>query len=187
MKAQKSLIVALGLVLMFAAAAAVSAVEIDGKIAPGEYSGSAVLKKDVFTIHWQYEGDRIHVAMEAVSPGWIAIGFDPAAAMSKADMVFAVVGPGNAVSITDQWSTGMFGPHKEDSLQGGSGDILASAGTREGDRVVVEFTRLVDTKDSLDKVISGSMKVIWATGPDFSQTAKHKAKGSAKVEFGSAK
>jgi hypothetical protein len=171
--------------LIFSAAASAWAVDIDGRIAAGEYASTQVLSQGVFTLHWRVQGDRIHLAIEAVSKGWIAVGFDPAAVMAKADMVFALVGADGKTTSSDNWSTGTFGPHPADVEQGGTSDILAQAGRRDGDRVVFEFTRLLDTKDKFDKVIvpGKPMKVIWATGPSLASTAKHDRRGQASVAF----
>lgn len=162
------------------------AVDIDGVVAPGEYRASSDLKKDEFTLYWTVEGDRIHMAVDAVAAGWVSVGFDPTRIMANSDMIFGLVGADGKVSALDTWSTGMFGPHPEDSAQGGRADILASAGKRTAGRVVFEFTRMLDTGDPRDKAISltGSTKVIWAVGRDLVFTSKHQRAGSATVEFG---
>ena len=176
-------------VLMLAAAASIWAVEIDGKIGKNEYASSQALSNGVFTLYWQVEGDKIHIAIEAISQGWVAIGLDPGAVMSNSDMIFGLVAPDGKTTAIDAWSTGLFGPHPADTELGGADSILASAGSREGNKVVFEFTRLLDTKDKFDKAIAldKPMKLIWATGPSLVWTAKHDKKGSAKVSFGEAK
>lgn len=177
--------------LALAAVASLSAwaVDIDGRIGPAEYAFSQVLAKDIFTLHWRIEGDRIHLAMEALSKGWVSVGFDPGAVMARSDMLFGLVAEGGKTEAVDAWSTGTFGPHPPDVDQGGKGDLLAWAGSRAGDRVVFECTRLLDTKDKFDKVIvpGAEMKLIWATGRDLVFTSKHAKAGSAKLRFEVAK
>jgi len=177
------------MLLSLVALSSLHAADIDGRIEQGEYPSSQILKKDVFTLHWRVDGDRIHMAIEATSRGWVAVGFDPEAVMSKSDMIFGFVGTDGRTTAMDAWSTGMFGPHPADTDQGGSNDILAYAGARTGDKVVFEFTRLLDTKDRSDKIIAmdKAMKVIWATGPDGTSTSRHDKVGSAKVAFGGTK
>jgi hypothetical protein len=179
----------LSFVLMLTAAVSIWAVNLDGKIGKNEYASSQVLADGVFTLYWQVEGDRIYIAIEALSSGWVAIGLDPGIGMSNADMILGLVAADGKTTAIDAWSTGMFGPHPADTDQGGANSILASAGSRDGDKVVFEFSRLLDTKDKFDKVISLNkpMKVLWATGPSLSSTAKHDKKGSAMVSFGKAK
>jgi hypothetical protein len=165
------------------------AVDIDGKIAAGEYSNAATLKTGVFTLLWEISGDKIFMAIEAVSAGWISIGFDPINVMAKSDMIFAMVGQGADVKVVDAWSTGTFGPHPADKDQGGKDDILAFAGSRNGDKVVIEFSRLLDTKDKYDKIIpaAGSVKVIWATGSSMAFNSMHHQAGSGTITTGRAK
>lgn len=177
--------IAIALFAVFAVMSA-AAVDIDGVVAPGEYKASAELKKDEFILHWAVQGDRIHMAIDAVAAGWVSVGFDPTRIMANSDMIFGLVAADGIVSALDTWSTGMFGPHPEDTAQGGKPDILASAGKRTAGRVVFEFTHLLDTGDQRDKVISltGPTKVIWAVGRDLVFTSKHQRAGSATVEFG---
>ena len=174
------------LAMAFVAVAALSAVEVDGRIDSGEYPSTQVLAKDLFSISWKVEGDRIFFAIEATSPGWVAIGLDPAQAMARSDMIFGAVGADGKTTAVDAWSTGPFGPHPADTDQGGKSDLLSFAGKRAGDKVVFEFSRLLDTKDGLDKAIllDRPMKIIWATAPDFGFKTKHARRGSAQVAFG---
>jgi hypothetical protein len=177
---------AFALVFALAAGASLWSVDLDGKIGAGEYTSSQVLSQGDFTLYWQIEGNKIYIAIEALSPGWVAIGLDPGAIMSNADMIFGLVAADGKTTALDCWCTGPFGPHPADSAQGGADSILASAGSRNGDKVVFEFSRLLDTKDKFDKAIvpGRPMKLIWATGPSLVSTAKHLKKGSAQVSFG---
>ena len=167
-----------------------AAVDIDGTLTPGEYSSSQVLSKDIFTLHWQVEDSRIHFAIEAVAKGWVSIGLDPGSIMSRSDMIFGIVGNDGKLQAVDAWCTNALGPHPADADQGGKSDLLASAATRSGDKVVFEFTRLLDTGDAkTDKVIEPGkeMKIIWAYSNNLAFTAKHSRAGSARLVFGTAK
>ena len=127
--------------------------------------------------------------IEAQSKGWVSVGFDPSSIMANSDMIFGIVGADGKVEAIDAWSTGSFGPHPADADQKGSHSLLAAAGSRAGESVVFEFSRMLDTKDARDKVISlnAPMKVIWATGPSMAFKAKHDRAGSAMLAFGAAK
>lgn len=161
------------------------AVDLDGVLKDGEYSKEVVFDKGNFHLYWEFQGDKVFMAIVAKTPGWVAIGFEPTTVMANSDMIFGLVGePGNVQAI-DAWSTGMFGPHPPDVNQGGSSSILSFAGTRTGDTVVFEFSRLLNTGDKFDKVIpvSGNFKVIWAYGPNLQFTSKHSKAGSAVLKM----
>ncbi len=176
----------MALVLLFVASVpAVFAVNVDGSISSGEYSKQAVFDKGNFQLLWEFEGDKVFMAIVAKTQGWVAIGFNPSTVMANADMVLGLVKDQNNVQAIDEWSSGIFGPHSPDVDQGGTSDILSFAGTRTGDTVVFEFSRLLNTGDKFDKVIptSGKFKIIWAYGPSLDMTAKHKKAGSATIQM----
>lgn len=173
----------IALILVALVGSAAYAVDVDGVIKQGEYSKEAVFDKGNFRLLWEFQGDKIYMAIDAKTAGWVAVGFDPATVMSKSDMIFGLVGaPGN-VQAVDAWSTGMFGPHPPDVDQGGSNNILSYAGQRSGDRVTFEFSRLLNTGDKFDKIIpqSGNFKVMWAYGPNLQFNSKHTKAGSASL------
>ncbi len=161
------------------------AVTIDGVISSGEYSKQAEFDKGNFKLSWEFEGDKVFMAIIAKTPGWISVGFNPSSFMSNSDLVLAVVKDNQDIKVYDEWSSGMFGPHVQDTEKQGTFDILSYAGSRSADMVIFEFSRLLDTKDKYDKVIitSGKFKIMWAYGPSLDMTAKHKKAGTATVEM----
>ncbi|MCE5255396.1 MAG: hypothetical protein LLF89_00950 [Spirochaetaceae bacterium] len=184
MKANKLFLVTLLLItgLVFS----VHAVTMDGLVTEGEYSRQESFDKGNFKLLWLIEGDKIYFAIDAKAKGWVSIGFDPGTVMSNCDMVFGLVGEPGSVEALDTWSTGIFGPHPVDTDQGGKNDILSYAGNRDGDHVVFEFCRLLNTGDPRDKVIptSGTLKVVWAYADKLQFTTKHSKAGSAKINIG---
>lgn len=180
-------LVALALLVTLCSAA--YAVDVDGVIVPGEYPKEAVFDNGNYRLLWKIEGDKAFMAIDAKAPGWVAVGFQPTAVMANADMIFGFVDAANKVGAVDAWSTGIFGPHPADTSQKGSDNILSSAGKRTADRVVFEFSRLLNTGDKLDKVIpaTGSFKIIWAYGPNFQFTANHVKAGSATLTMDGSK
>lgn len=183
MKAQKPII---GIFLLFCSLLAAHAATVDGIISEGEYSRQASFDKDNFKLYWQVEGAKVFFAIDAAAPGWVAIGFDPGTVMSSCDMVFGIVKEDGSVQAIDAWSSGIFGPHPADVDQGGKNDILVYAGARRGNRVIFEFSRLLDTGDSRDKVLpaEGPLRIIWAYATNVSFTAKHARAGSATISLG---
>ena len=161
------------------------AVTIDGVISSGEYSKQAEFDKGNFKLSWEFEGDKVFMAIIAKTPGWISVGFNPSSFMYNSDLVLAVVKDNQDIKVYDEWSSGMFGPHVQDTEKQGTFDILSYAGSRSADMVIFEFSRLLDTKDKYDKVIItlGKFKIMWAYGPSLDMTAKHKKAGTATVEM----
>ncbi|MDD5582872.1 MAG: DOMON domain-containing protein [Candidatus Marinimicrobia bacterium] len=159
------------------------AVAIDGEISPDEYSKADVFDKGNFKLLWEFSKDTVYMAIEAKTPGWISIGFDPGKMMSKCDMILAVVNDSQEIEIYDEWCRRMMGPHESDINLGGTEDLLSYAGSRHEDTVIIEFSRLLDTKDVYDKAIptSGQFKINWAYGASNDMTKKHKNAGSAKI------
>ncbi len=170
---------------MFLALSATFAANIDGILSPGEYSREQSLEKGNFRILWQIEGETIFMALEAKSPGWIAVGFEPSNVMANSDMIFGLVGEGKDVQAVDAWSTGLFGPHPPDMDQGGKSSILSYAGVRNNGTVVFEFSRLLNTGDKFDKVIpkTGPFKVIWAHSSSLKFNASHRSAGSVTLSM----
>lgn len=170
-------------------AVAASAPAIDGILADGEYPNAADLDKGNFRLLWRFEGDRIHMAIDAKASGWVSVGFEPTSVMANSDMIFGILGKDGKLQSVDAWSTGMFGPHPPDTNQGGKDDLLSSAAVRTGDRVVFEFARLLSTGDKFDKPIprTGKFKVIWAYSSSLSFTAKHQKAGSVILDMGASK
>lgn len=177
---------AISVMLLLAIVSAAFAAEVDGVISPAEYTRESVFDAGNYRLLWHIDGDKIFMAMDVKAPGWVAIGFEPTSVMANADMIFGMVAADGKTQAIDAWSTGMFGPHPPDTNQGGADSLIASAGTRSGDRVVFEFSRLLATGDKFDKTVpsSGSFKIIWAYGANLQFTAKHTKAGSAVLTMG---
>jgi len=82
---------------------------------------------------------------------------------------------GGKAVVRDEYSTGNYGPHLEDTELGGSDDILASGGRQEGDYTVIEVKRRLDTGDRFDKAFTPGQRIsaIWAMGRSDDSEAKH--------------
>lgn len=174
------------LIVMFVVAAEAGfAVNVDGKIAQGEYTREASFDGGNYRLLWSIEGDTLFMAIEAKAAGWVAIGFDPSTVMANCDMVFGIIDSLGKAQAIDAWSKGMFGPHPADTDQGGKSNITAAAGTRSGGSVIFEFSRKLSTGDRFDKVIpkSGNFKVIWAYSGSSQFTAKHSKAGTGTIQM----
>ncbi|MFZ2413267.1 MAG: stalk domain-containing protein [Candidatus Cryosericum sp.] len=157
---------------------------VDGVVKTGEYGHSTVLGHGLYTLSWTIAGDMVWFGIQATTTGWVALGIDPQIAMNGADMVFGWVSAGKA-TVLDQYSTGMFGPHPDDTLLGGTMDILSSAGREQAGTTTIEFSRELVTGDAHDKAVptSGTLKIIWAIG-NADGVSPHATKGSATIDVG---
>jgi hypothetical protein len=153
----------------------------DGVITPGEYQGNKSFGD--YELNWTADGQYVYMGMKAMTPGWVAVGFDPESMMKNADIVQGYLKDGK-LSIADMFSSNQFGPHPPDTEQGGTDDILAAGGKTENGYTTVEFKRKLDTGDKYDKPLhKGLNKIIWAYGSDPQFTIKHTARGSAEIDL----
>jgi hypothetical protein len=157
---------------------------VDGVVKVGEYDHRTVLGDGAYTLSWTITSDVAWFGIEATTTGWVALGIDPETAMNGADMVFGWVSGGKA-TVLDQYSTGMFGPHPDDTSLGGTMDLLATAGIEQAGTTTIEFSRKRVTGDAHDKVVplSGNLKIVWATG-NADGVSPHARKGSATIAVG---
>ena len=151
----------------------------DGIIGDGEYSRSMLLQGSArqgysggdLAVSWKNDKEYLFLALNGSTDAWLAIGFDPLEWMKNADIILASVQGGKAV-VLDEYCTGNYGPHIEDTMLGGSDDILESGGSKSAGRTVIELKRRLDTGDRFDKAFSpgGAVSMIWAlsSNPDIS-------------------
>ncbi len=145
----------------------------DGVFSPGEYLSEYNDESSGYEIRWNTDDEYIYFGIRADTEGWLAIGLEPEFRMNGADMIIGMVKEGETV-ITDQFSTGVFGPHIPDTELGGTNDILEYGGREEGGITVIEFKRLLATGDEFDNDVSGdSLNLIWSFGSTDDFTRKH--------------
>jgi hypothetical protein len=153
----------------------------DGVISDGEYT--KVAKYGDFEIDWASDEEYIYVGLKVKTTGWVAVGIQPGLLMKDADMVLGSVEDGKA-SVSDQFSTGDFGPHKADTELGGTNDILEFGGKEAGGYTTIEFKRALNTGDKYDHPLSkGANKIIWSYGSDDQSTIKHVNRGYGELDL----
>lgn len=152
----------------------------DGVISPGEYG--AAIDQGTYRLYWRQSDGLIYVGMEARTEGWVAVGIQPGRAMDEADLVIGRI-VGGEVVVTDEYSSGMFGPHGPDTDFGGSDDIIDVGGSEADSVTVIEFSRALDTADSYDNpLVPGSVnKVIWAYGSSDDSSIQHSTRGYGEI------
>ena len=154
----------------------------DGIIGDGEYSRSVLLQAPSrqgysggdLAVSWKNDKEHLYLALNGSTDAWLAIGFDPLEWMKNADIILASVQGGKAV-VLDEYCTGNYGPHIEDTMLGGSDDILESGGSKSAGRTVIELKRKLDTGDRFDKAFSpgGTVSMIWALSSNSDISLKH--------------
>ena len=154
----------------------------DGVVGEGEYSRTMVVTGPArsgysggeMEISWRNDDENLYMALRGETSGWLSIGFDPLEWMKDADMILGTVDDGKAV-VSDEYSTGNYGPHEADTSFGGSYDILESGGSEADGHTIIEFKRRLDTGDEFDKALSPGQRVsiIWAMADSKSRSTKH--------------
>ena len=153
----------------------------DGIVNEGEYTHSMFLqapsrqgyKGGNMQISWKNDEEHLYIALNGSTLGWVALGFEPLEWMKDSDIILASVENGNAV-VLDEYSTGNYGPHIEDTLLGGTDDIEESAGRESSGRTIIELKRKLESADRFDKSFTPgqAVSIIWALSdnPDISLT-----------------
>jgi hypothetical protein len=154
----------------------------DGAVGDGEYTHSMLLQSSArqgysggeMAVSWRNDQEYLYLAMNGSTDGWLAIGFEPLEWMKDADMILASVQNGKTVAL-DEYCTGNYGPHVEDTVLGGTDDILEFAGSQKAGRTVIELKRKLDTGDKFDKQFSPgqAISVIWALSDSPDPSLKH--------------
>lgn len=154
----------------------------DGAVGDGEYTHSMLLQSSArqgysggeMVISWRNDQEYLYLSMNGSTNGWMAIGFEPLEWMKDADMIIASVQDGKAVAL-DEYCTGNYGPHVEDTMLGGTDDIAEFAGSQKGGRTVIELKRKLDTGDKFDKAFSPgqAISIIWALSDSPDPSLKH--------------
>jgi len=75
--------------LILGSASSVSAVDIDGTIAEGEYANRLSLAAGDYLLYWEVDRDALHFAIQARTEGWVCLGIDPTQGMAEADMAYS--------------------------------------------------------------------------------------------------
>jgi len=161
----------------------------DGLVGMNEYSNSIVLhgarsqgySGGDLEVSWKIDSQYLYMALNGSTNGWISVGFEPSEWMKDADIIMGSVVDGKPV-VLDEYSTGNYGPHMNDTELGGTNDILEFGGMEKGGFEVVEFKRKLNTGDRFDKAFAPGQEIsmIWALADSVDFQIKHNvAKGEA--------
>ncbi len=154
----------------------------DGIVGENEYSRSMVLSSPPkqgysggeMEVSWRNDQENIYIALKSTTDGWLSVGFEPSEWMKDADTIMGFA-EGVRATVLDEYCTGNYGPHDEDTALGGTDDILAFGGRRDGGYTVIEFKRKLNTGDRFDKAFTPGQRIsmIWATADTNDHDLKH--------------
>ena len=152
----------------------------DGIVSEGEYTRSMLLQAPTrqgysggdMQISWRNDEEDLYLALNGSTLGWLALGFEPLEWMKDSDIILASVDKGTAV-VLDEYCTGNYGPHIEDTMLGGTDDIQEFSGSESAGRTTIELKRSLQSSDRFDKSFSPgqAVSIIWglSDNPDISQ------------------
>ena len=125
-------------------------------------------------ISWKNDQEYLYLALNGSTDGWLAIGFEPLEWMKNADIILASV-QGSKVTVLDEYCTGNYGPHIEDTMLGGTNDIAEFGGRKGAGSTVIELKRKLNTGDRFDKAFSPgqTISIIWALSKNPDISLKH--------------
>ena len=154
----------------------------EGIVGESEYTRSMVLQAPArqgysggeMEISWKNDPEYLYLALNGSTDGWLAIGFEPQEWMKNSDIILASV-QGSKATVLDEYCTGNYGPHIEDTVLGGTNDITEFGGSKGAGRTVVELKRKLDTGDKFDKAFSPgqAISIIWALSQNSDISLKH--------------
>ncbi|NTV27429.1 MAG: DUF2202 domain-containing protein [Methanothrix sp.] len=154
----------------------------DGVVGESEYSRSMVLQGPArqgysggeMKISWKNDQEYLYLALNGSTDGWLAIGFEPLEWMKNADIILASA-QGSKATVLDEYCTGNYGPHIEDTMLGGTNDIAEFGGRKGAGSTVIELKRKLNTGDRFDKAFlpGQTISIIWALSRDPDISLKH--------------
>jgi outer membrane protein assembly factor BamB len=153
----------------------------DGVISNGEYTHQQTYSAGEVELQWKNDDSYIYLAIKAKTTGWASVAIQPGSSMMNADMMMGFVKDGKA-EVFDQFSTGTFGPHSDDTALGGSNDIIEFGGKEENGYTILEFKRALKTSDKYDQtLVKGKNGIIWAYGSADNPQVQHMARGYGEI------
>ncbi len=116
---------------------------------PG-YTYKITLEKMQF--NWRLDGDNLKIKLQAQTPGWVGIGFNPSEGMKDANFVMGSVDKGVA-TITHQYGVSKT-MHKKNVDLGGENRVTQTSGSERDNATEITFSMPYKTADKLNKPIN---------------------------------
>ncbi|HPF33331.1 MAG TPA: DOMON domain-containing protein [Candidatus Sabulitectum sp.] len=156
----------LPLAILVAAAVIGCGSEASGEATPVATETGKEIVVDDFVLAWTIEDGSMTMTAQAPTTGWVAVGFEPTAAMKDADIIIGYVEDGT-LFLRDDFGDGHIS-HSPDTELGGTDDVTGISGTEEGQITSISFSIPLDSGDGYDRQLTpgSTVKVILAYGPD---------------------
>jgi len=128
--------------------------------------GTNTITVEDFVMEWVIEDNSLTITASAPTTGWIAVGFDPSAAMKDANIIIGYVRD-DELFISDDWGNGHIS-HSPDTELGGTSNVTGLSGSEQNGTTEISFSIPLDSEDMYDTIlIQGTVhKIILAYGPD---------------------
>jgi hypothetical protein len=124
------------------------------------------LSVDDVSLSLETDGTDLTIGITAPTTGWVAVGFDPSAAMKDANIIIGYV-EGGEVFIRDDWGSGHT-THEPDTEMGGTDDVTVVSGSESDGVTSLTFTIPLDSGTPGDKAVApgNTYDILLAYGPD---------------------
>ncbi|MFT5819377.1 MAG: hypothetical protein ACI8ZM_000600 [Crocinitomix sp.] len=103
------------------------------------------INKNEMSVSWKYKEDRVHFEMAAPTTGWVTIGFNTTAGMSKAYLLMGRVVKGNAEVV--EHCTSSPGNYKTITALGAQSSVKNISGTEADKQTTLQFSLPVQAKN----------------------------------------
>jgi hypothetical protein len=114
------------------------------------YTYKITLEKIQF--NWSIDNDNLKIKLQAQTPGWVGIGFNPTEGMKGANFILGSVKDG-AATITNQHGISKT-LHRKNTDLGGANRIINPSGTSNNTQTVIGFAIPYKAGDKLNKPIN---------------------------------
>jgi hypothetical protein len=156
----------------------------DGVISTNEYANTKTLSEGKYDLYWNTDSNYIYIGINVKTKGFLAIGFNPSGSMLNSDVIFGWVKDGEGY-IYDMYITDYSGNHSQDTILGGTDDILEYGIAESDGYTTMEFKRAINTGDKYDYPVSvGSVnKIVWSYGNSDDSSNIHIERGVDTITF----
>ncbi|MHA2224935.1 MAG: DOMON domain-containing protein [Candidatus Hodarchaeales archaeon] len=119
---------------------------MDGLISQNEYEQHFHDPVTSISVFMQHNSSDMFIGLVSPSLGWVGIGFGPTGiGMNNSNIIIGFVTNSNNLSIADNYGVGT--NHYADSLDGGTDEVKASAGSENTSHTTMEFIFPLSTGD----------------------------------------
>ncbi|XP_050714988.1 uncharacterized protein LOC126997820 [Eriocheir sinensis] len=134
-------------------------VQAQSDLPPMSHSHRVVLDQDgAFVMLWSPRDNAIVIEVQVAAKGYVGLGFSPNGGMKGADIVLGWVTAAGDMFLQDRYAEGNMAPRVDESQ-----DVTVLGGYQNDTHTVLRFSRLWDTCDENDFVLSeDTVRVIWA-------------------------